>query len=99
MRHKGERAVAGVRSGRKWSMSTIVKADATGTVTLPAELCRAAGVAPGADLVAEIQDGRIIIGPAAPPLQPRRLGTLKGTVQYMAPDFDAPLEDFKDYMG
>jgi antitoxin component of MazEF toxin-antitoxin module len=42
-------------------MSTIVKADASGAVTLPAELCRAAGVAPGADLVAEVQDGRIVI--------------------------------------
>ena len=42
-------------------MSTIVKADATGAVTLPAELCRAAGVAPGADLVAEVQDGRIVL--------------------------------------
>jgi antitoxin (DNA-binding transcriptional repressor) of toxin-antitoxin stability system len=29
---------------------------------------------------------------------PHRLGTLKGTVTYMAPDFDAPLEDFKEYM-
>jgi len=28
----------------------------------------------------------------------RRLGTLKGTVLYMAPDFDAPLEEFKEYM-
>lgn len=28
----------------------------------------------------------------------RQLGTLKGTVLYMAPDFDAPLEDFKEYM-
>jgi prevent-host-death family protein len=27
----------------------------------------------------------------------RTLGTLKGTVQYMAPDFNAPLEDFKEY--
>ncbi|HKI34832.1 MAG TPA: AbrB/MazE/SpoVT family DNA-binding domain-containing protein [Gemmataceae bacterium] len=42
-------------------MSTIVIADATGVVTLPAELCRAAGVAPGTDLVAEIQDGRIVL--------------------------------------
>ena len=42
-------------------MSTIIKADAAGVVTLPAELCRAAGVAPGTDLVAEIKDGRIII--------------------------------------
>jgi antitoxin (DNA-binding transcriptional repressor) of toxin-antitoxin stability system len=29
---------------------------------------------------------------------PRKLGTLKGTVLYMAPDFDAPLEDFREYM-
>jgi antitoxin (DNA-binding transcriptional repressor) of toxin-antitoxin stability system len=28
----------------------------------------------------------------------RKCGTLKGTVLYMAPDFDAPLEDFKEYM-
>lgn len=37
--------------------------------------------------------------PAGPPPQKgRQLGTLKGTVLYMAPDFDAPLEDFKEYM-
>ena len=29
----------------------------------------------------------------------RQLGTLKGTVRHMAPDFDAPLDDFKEYMG
>jgi antitoxin (DNA-binding transcriptional repressor) of toxin-antitoxin stability system len=28
----------------------------------------------------------------------RQLGTLKGTVRYTAPDFDAPLDDFKEYM-
>jgi len=28
----------------------------------------------------------------------RQLGTMKGTVLYMAPDFDAPLDDFKEYM-
>ncbi len=42
-------------------MTTTVKADATGALLLPAELCRAAGVAPGADLVAEVQDGRIVL--------------------------------------
>jgi antitoxin component of MazEF toxin-antitoxin module len=42
-------------------MTTIVKADATGALTLSAELCRAAGVAPGAELVAEVQDGRIVL--------------------------------------
>jgi len=28
----------------------------------------------------------------------RRAGTLKGTVKHMAPDFDAPLDDFKEDM-
>ena len=28
----------------------------------------------------------------------RKLGTLKGTVKYMAADFDAPLDEFKEYM-
>jgi antitoxin component of MazEF toxin-antitoxin module len=52
-------------------MSTLIKADATGAVTLPADLCRAAGLAPGADLVAEIQAGRIVLGPAEPSLAQR----------------------------
>lgn len=28
-----------------------------------------------------------------------KLGTLRGTVTYMAPDFDAPLDDFREYSG
>jgi prevent-host-death family protein len=32
------------------------------------------------------------------PQSPRRLGTLKGTVLRIAPDFDGPLDDFKEYM-
>lgn len=28
----------------------------------------------------------------------REFGSLKGVVTYMADDFDAPLEEFKDYM-
>jgi prevent-host-death family protein len=28
----------------------------------------------------------------------RKLGSLSGTILYMAPDFDAPLEQFKEYM-
>ncbi len=35
---------------------------------------------------------------SAPKAPVRRAGTLKGTVEYMAPDFDAPLDDFKEYM-
>ena len=49
-------------------MSTIVKADAAGAVLLPAELCRAAGVAPGADLVADVEGGRIVLGPVRRPI-------------------------------
>jgi prevent-host-death family protein len=30
--------------------------------------------------------------------EPRQPGTLRGTVLYMAPDFDAPLDDLKEYM-
>jgi antitoxin component of MazEF toxin-antitoxin module len=52
-------------------MSTILKADAAGAVTLPAELCRAAGVGPGADVVAEVQAGRVVLGPARPTLAER----------------------------
>jgi antitoxin component of MazEF toxin-antitoxin module len=52
-------------------MSTIIKAGATGAVTLPADLCRAAGVTPGADLVAEVQDGRIVIEPRRLPIWER----------------------------
>jgi antitoxin (DNA-binding transcriptional repressor) of toxin-antitoxin stability system len=28
----------------------------------------------------------------------RRPGTMRGSVLYVAPDFDAPLDDFKEYM-
>jgi prevent-host-death family protein len=32
------------------------------------------------------------------PAKPRELGTMRGSVLYMAPDFDAPLDEFKEYM-
>jgi prevent-host-death family protein len=32
------------------------------------------------------------------PLQPRVPGSAKSMIAYMADDFDAPLEDFKEYM-
>ncbi len=38
---------------------------------------------------------------SVPPLvlkKTRKLGTLQGTVLFMAPDFDAPLDDLKEYM-
>jgi antitoxin (DNA-binding transcriptional repressor) of toxin-antitoxin stability system len=33
-----------------------------------------------------------------PPRKPRQLGTLKGSVLYMAPDFDAIPEGFEEYI-
>jgi len=41
---------------------------------------------------------KLVATPLEPQLTPRQFGTMKGTVLYMAPDFDAPLEDFKEYM-
>jgi len=32
------------------------------------------------------------------PRKPRRPGSAAGSILYMAPDFDEPLEDFKEYM-
>ena len=62
------------------------------------------------ELIAALQPGEeIVITSAEKPVarliaeqnpapQPRRLGTMKGTILHIAPDFDAPLEDFKEYM-
>jgi antitoxin component of MazEF toxin-antitoxin module len=52
-------------------MSTILKADAAGAVTLPAEVCREAGVEPGADVVVEVEAGRVVLGPRRPTLAER----------------------------
>lgn len=58
-------------------------------------------LAPGEELVIT-ENGtpvaRLVAEPPPGDRPPRRLGTLRGTVLYMAPDFDAPLDEFKDYM-
>lgn len=36
--------------------------------------------------------------PLEEPRKKRRLGALKGTLLYMSPDFDEPLDDFQDHM-
>jgi prevent-host-death family protein len=41
---------------------------------------------------------RLLPAASATRRTPRQPGTLRGTVSYMAPDFDAPLDDFKEYM-
>jgi antitoxin component of MazEF toxin-antitoxin module len=42
-------------------MSTLLKSAPNGTLTLSAELCQEAGLAPETDLVAEVQNGRIVL--------------------------------------
>lgn len=56
-------------------------------------------LAPGEEVVITENQQPVakLVATGAPP--ERKLGTLKGTVRYIAPDFDAPLEDFKEYMG
>ncbi len=57
-------------------------------------------LAPG-DEVVIIEDQQPVaklVPASAPPRKTRQPGTLRGTVLYMAPDFNAPLEDFKEYM-
>lgn len=41
---------------------------------------------------------RLVKSTPKPRIQRRRLGTMKGSVLYIAPDFDAPPEDFREYM-
>jgi antitoxin (DNA-binding transcriptional repressor) of toxin-antitoxin stability system len=74
-------------------MTTITLAEAQ--ARLP-DLIRS--LAPGAEVLITDNEQPIarIVGTA--PRPERKLGTLKGSVLYMAPDFDAPLEDFKEYM-
>jgi antitoxin (DNA-binding transcriptional repressor) of toxin-antitoxin stability system len=55
---------------------------------------------PGEEIILTQNDQPVarLIRTTPPERKVRQLGTLKGTVLYMAADFDAPLDDFKDYM-
>jgi len=57
-------------------------------------------LSPGEEVVITENDqpvARLVPTPVIPKKPARKLGTMKGSVLYMAPDFDAPLEDFKEY--
>jgi antitoxin (DNA-binding transcriptional repressor) of toxin-antitoxin stability system len=57
------------------------------------------GLSPGDELVITEDNQPVAkIVPTEKVLKPRQPGTMRGTVLYMALDFDAPLEDFKEYM-
>ena len=71
------------------TISAIPEADADGTLRLP--------------LPAELRHGRVKVAAAQRPAGEetgslKGLGCLRGKIR-IAPDFDEPLEDFKDYMG
>lgn len=53
---------------------------------------------PGDEVVITEKDRPIALLVATPGPTERKLGSLKGTVLSMAPDFDASLEDLKEYM-
>ena len=58
-------------------------------------------LSPGDEVVITENDrpvARLVPTPPIPKMAHRQLGTMKGTVLYMASDFDAPLEDFKEVM-
>jgi antitoxin (DNA-binding transcriptional repressor) of toxin-antitoxin stability system len=56
---------------------------------------------PGEEVVITENDqpvARLLPAIPEPPKKSRQLGTMRGTVLYIAPDFDAPLEEFREYM-
>ncbi len=58
-------------------------------------------LAPGEEVLIIESDrpvARLVQVPQEAKGKARQLGALRGTVLYVAPDFDAPLEDFKEYM-
>jgi len=58
-------------------MSTLIKADASGSVTLPAELCQAVGIAAGGEVVAEVQGGQIVLQRPRRPIWEKILDLVK----------------------
>ena len=55
-------------------------------------------MSPGEEIVITVDEHPVARLVANEKTTERKLGTLKGTVLHMAPDFDAPLDDFKEYM-
>ena len=57
------------------------------------------GLSPGSEIVITENDlpvARIVAAQSSG--AKRQLGMMRGSVKYMAPDFDAPLDEFKEYM-
>jgi antitoxin component of MazEF toxin-antitoxin module len=58
-------------------MSTTLTVDANGAVTIPPNLCREAGAAPGTEVVADVRNGRVVVAPARPTLAERIAASAK----------------------
>ena len=54
----------------------------------------------GEEIVITEQDQPVarLVDASSAPRKPRPPGTLRGSVLHMAEDFDAPLDEFKEYM-
>jgi prevent-host-death family protein len=80
---------------------------ATVTVTVTVDEAQARlrelieNLAPGEEVLITLNQQPVarLVPVASLPRKPRQPGTLRGTVLHMAPDFDAPLEDFREYLG
>lgn len=58
-----------------------------------------AKLAPGDEILILKDEQPVARLTAEPAVQiERKLGTMRGSILYMSPDFDAPLEEFKEYM-
>lgn len=68
-----------------------VKAHFDGKVFVPDEPVESLSLRPGTQADVHVNTDAV-------PQPERVFGSGKGSVLYMAPDFDEPLEDFKDYM-
>ena len=57
-------------------------------------------LAPGQEVVLTEDDRPVarLVATAAEPRKAPKLGTQPGSVLFTAPDFDAPLDDFREYM-
>jgi prevent-host-death family protein len=57
-------------------------------------------LSPGDEIIITEDDRPVarLTAVSRPMTPPRPPGFLRGSVRYMAPDFDAPLDDFKEYM-
>lgn len=94
--------VAGLKPGE----ALVITRDAVPVATLttappvpPQRQPRVPGSAKGTLTIISDDDEHLVdFAEYMAPAGPRELGFLSGSVLYMAPDFDAPLDDFREYM-